>query len=66
MVLSLAACGDRPQTMDATGKKTDAQAWSVSERANPAYKLPGWKAGDKTSWENELRQRAQAQNDYAR
>ena len=63
---SLAACGEKPQTMDASAKKTDAQPWSVSDAANPAFKAAGWKAGDKTSWEDQIRQRNQAQNDYAR
>jgi hypothetical protein len=31
------------------------------------YAAPGWKAGDKTSWEQSLRARAQyGQNDYTR
>ena len=66
LAVSLAACGEKPQTMDASAKKVDATAWSVSEAANPAYKVQGWKAGDKTAWEDQIRQRAQAQNDYAR
>jgi hypothetical protein len=31
-----------------------------------AYALPGWKAGDKTSWEQQLKTRAQAQDDHAK
>jgi hypothetical protein len=38
----------------------------VSDAANPAFKAPGWKDGDKTAWEEQLRKRNQAQNDYAR
>ena len=64
--LALAACGEKPQTMDASSSKADAQAWSVSDAANPAFKASGWKAGDKTSWDDQIRQRHQAQNDYAR
>ncbi|MFM2066745.1 MAG: hypothetical protein RLZZ584_1654, partial [Pseudomonadota bacterium] len=41
----LAACGEKPQT--ASGRKSDAQAWSG---AKDAYVVPGWKVGDKTSW----------------
>ena len=66
LMLSLAACGEKPQTMDASAKKVDAQPWSLSDAANPAFKAPGWKAGDKTAWDNQIRQRNQAQNDYAR
>ena len=66
LTLALAACGEKPQTMDASAKKLDAQPWSVSDAANPAFKAAGWKAGDKTAWEDQIRQRNQAQNDYAR
>ena len=65
-MLALAACGEKPQIMDASAKKVDAKPWSVSDAANPAYKAPGWKAGDKTAWDDQIRQRNQAQNDYAR
>ena len=66
VLLALAACGEKPQTQDASAKKADAQPWSVADAANPAYKIVGWKAGDKTAWEDQIRQRNQAQNDYAR
>ena len=66
LVFALGACGEKPQTINASAKKADAQAWAVSKGPNPAFMAPGWKAGDKTSWENELRRRHQAQNDYAR
>ena len=66
LMLSLAACGEKPQTMDASAKKVDAKPWSVAEAANPAFRAPGWKAGDKTAWDDQIRQRNQAQNDYAR
>ena len=65
-VLSLGACGDRPQTLGATANKSDAQAWSVSDAAKPAYQAAGWKAGDKAAWEEQLRKRNQAQNEYVR
>ena len=64
--LALAACGEKPQTMDMAARGVDAQPWSVSEVANPAYRAPGWKGGDKAAWEQQIRQRNQAQNDYAR
>ena len=65
-VLSLAGCGEKAQTLDASAKKVDPQPWSVSSAAEPAYAAPGWKAGDKTAWEAQIRQRNQAQNDYVR
>ena len=66
LALTLAACGEKPQRMDVGAKKADAEPWTVSDAANPVFKAGGWKAGDKTSWEEELRKRNQAQNDYAR
>jgi hypothetical protein len=65
-ILSLAACGERAQTLDASARRPDAAPWSVSDAANPAFTAPGWKNGDKTAWEEQLRKRNQAQNDYAR
>ncbi len=59
--LLLAACGDKPQT--AGTKKADAAPW---EGATAAYTDKGWKAGDQASWESQIRNRAQSQNEYAR
>ena len=66
LTVLLAACGEKPQTMDQAAKKADAEPWTVSEVANPAFTAPGWKAGDKAAWEQQIRQRNQAQNEYAR
>ncbi|HWI10238.1 MAG TPA: hypothetical protein VNU48_02820 [Burkholderiaceae bacterium] len=66
LTLSLAACGEKPQRMDASARKADAAPWTVSDAANPAFKAPGWKDGDQAAWEQQIRQRNQAQNDYAR
>jgi hypothetical protein len=63
---ALAGCGERSQTLDRSARKPDTQPWAVSEAATPAYIAPGWKAGDKTAWEEQLRQRNQAQNEYVR
>lgn len=65
-MLSLAACAEKPQTLDAASRKSDEPAWAVSSKAEPAFAAPGWKAGDKTAWEAQIRARNQAQNDYAR
>jgi hypothetical protein len=61
LAVSLAACSEKPQTAGA--KKADAHPW---EGAQAAYTEKGWKAGDQASWESQMRERAQAQNDYAR
>ena len=66
LALLLGGCGEKPQTMDVAAKKADAAPWTVSNAATPAFTAPGWKAGDKTAWEEQIRKRNQAQNDYAR
>ena len=61
-VITLVACGDKPQT--AAGVKSDVPAFQGT--SNP-YNAPGWKAGDKTSWEQQLKTRLQnGQNEYNR
>ncbi len=59
--LGLNACGEKPQT--AVTKKSDTQAWEASDSA---FVASGWKGGDRSSWEEQLRSRAQNQNDYAK
>jgi predicted small secreted protein len=63
--LALSACGETPQTASAAGVKVDSpvyQGVGVSQ-----YAAPGWTAGDRTSWQAELKARAQrGQNDYSR
>ena len=60
-VAALTACGEKAQTL---GTKNDATAFSgVSNNFGAA----GWQAGDKTSWEQHLRARAEyGQNDNSR
>jgi hypothetical protein len=58
----LAACGERAQTIG--GVKQDAAAYTGT---GSAFQQPGWKPGDKASWESELRARGQnSQNEYNR
>ncbi|WP_088279261.1 hypothetical protein [Ideonella sp. A 288] len=59
--LALSACGEKAQTTSA--RKSDGKAW---EMAPNGYVAGGWKAGDQASWEQQMRQRAQAQNEYTR
>ena len=68
MILALAACGEKPQTVDgASSRKSDEAAWAVSNAAEPAFAAAGWKStGNKAAWEQQIRQRGQAQNDYLR
>jgi hypothetical protein len=66
VAVSLAACGEKPQTAgDAHAKKADAKSWEGSTAAG--YSADGWKAGDKDSWEAQMKARAQrGQNEYSR
>jgi hypothetical protein len=57
----LAACTEQPQT--ATQRKSDEKIWAGTDNA---FAAPGWKSGDQASWEEQLRKRAQAQNEYGR
>ena len=60
--LCLSACGDKPQS--AGGVKGDVAPY---QGVNNMYAAPGWKAGDKNSWEQALKVRTQnIQNEYTR
>ncbi|TFZ03005.1 hypothetical protein EZ313_17440 [Ramlibacter henchirensis] len=63
-VLGLAACGEDPQI--ANRVKQDAASFQGTGKAAP-YMASGWKAGDRGSWEAQLKTRTQmGQNDYAK
>jgi hypothetical protein len=64
--LGLGACGEKPQSIDQAARRSDTGAWTMSQAANPAFAAPGWKGGEKAAWEQQIRQRNQAQNDYLR
>jgi major membrane immunogen (membrane-anchored lipoprotein) len=60
-VTALTACGEKAQTL---GTKNDATAFSGAANS---FVDAGWTAGDKNSWEQHLRARAQyGQNDNSR
>lgn len=68
----LSACGEKPQT-NAEGVKHDAAPWTGTangtqkEGGDTAFTAPGWKVGDKASWQEQLKTRAQnGQNEYTR
>lgn len=63
--VSLAGCGEKPQTLEGAAKKYQSEPWAVHSAANPGFAAAGWKGGDKASWEAQIRQRNQSQNDYA-
>lgn len=60
----LVACGDKPQEGATAAKKSDAKAWDGSKAE--AFRAEGWTAGDRASWEQQLKKRGQNQNEYTR
>ena len=61
-IVLLSACGDKPQS--AGGVKGDVAPYLGVDNK---FAAPGWKAGDKTSWEQALRARTQnTQNEYSK
>jgi len=64
-LVGLSACGDRPQEIGSSGVKQDAAPYAGVGKSQ--YAQTGWKAGDRNSWEEQLKTRAQyGQNDYTR
>jgi hypothetical protein len=62
-VLALSACSEKPQEMG--GTRSDAAPYTGVGQSQ--YQQPGWKAGDRGSWEQQLKARAQyGMNDYTR
>ena len=60
--LCLSACGDKPQS--AGGVKSDVAPY---QGVDNRFAVPGWKPGDKNSWEQALKARTQnIQNEYNR
>lgn len=58
---TLAACGERQQELRGSVKQDTA----AFQGTGKPYVAGGWKAGDKASWEGQLKTRTQAgQNDY--
>ena len=56
-----AACSEKPQLM---GAAQDSSAYSGTRNG---FSAPGWQAGDKNSWEQQLRTRSEyGMNDHSR
>ncbi len=63
LVTGLAACGEKPQV---AGSSVKGQPAYLGTGVGP-YTQAGWKAGDATSWEEQMRTRTQTgQNEYVR
>ncbi|WP_341850480.1 hypothetical protein [Roseateles violae] len=61
-LIVLSACGEKPQTA-ASGRKTDDKPWGET---SSGYAAAGFKSGDQAAWEQQIRARNQAQNEYNR
>lgn len=61
-VTLLVACGEKPQTLGSP--KSDSPPYAGT---GSAFVAAGWKAGDKTAWEQHLKARQHnGQNDYSK
>jgi hypothetical protein len=61
--VALSACGEQPQDMG--GARQDNAPYNGVGQSQ--YQQPGWTVGDKASWEQQLKARAQyGMNDYSR
>ncbi|NMM10410.1 MAG: hypothetical protein HHJ16_09065 [Polaromonas sp.] len=59
---SMSACGEKPQTLG--NMKNDVEPFYGAQNN---FVAPGWKPGDKASWEQALKVRAQNnQNEYSK
>ena len=64
VAVAAAGCGDKPQELGpASVKKADAKAWDMAQTSSVA---DGWKSGDQASWEEQMRKRAQGQDEKSR
>jgi hypothetical protein len=65
-LMGLAACGQSAQE-NATGQAIKDDGAPYTGVGQSQYAQGGWKAGDRNSWEQQLKTRAQyGQNDYQR
>ena len=60
-LLALSACGERDQAMTAGRHKSADEPWRGAQNG---FAVKTWTPSDKVGWETQLRQRAQAQNEY--
>jgi len=61
--IGFAGCGEKVQTIPVgSEKKADTQVWQTQDSR---FLAPGWTPGDQASWNAQITNRAQGQNDYA-
>jgi hypothetical protein len=67
--VGLAGCGESPQELAQKPRgyqgKPDSNPWD-NDPGSSLYTTSKWNKGDKASWEDALKQRALAQNEYNR
>lgn len=69
LALAFAGCGERDQSSASKSgvRKSDTQAWAGVQGEAAAFTASGWKAGDKSAWEAQLKARTErGQNEYTR
>jgi len=59
----LSACGEKDQSLNAAYNKSDGKPW---QGAHNEFMAKNWTPGDRAAWENQMRSRAQMQNEYAK
>ena len=59
----LSACSERSQELGAKAVKSDQPAF---QGGDARFNAQGWHAGEHAGWEQQLRTRAQGQNEYSR
>jgi len=61
-VVLVAGCGEKVQTIEGGQRKSDTPVWQTKDQR---YLAPGWSPGNESSWNSQMSQRAQGQNDFA-
>lgn len=61
VAVALAACGEKDQSLAGSTVGSDNKAY---EGVKSPYLEKGWTTGDKVSWEKQMRDRGQHQNEY--
>ncbi len=62
--LVLASCGEKPQTLQSSHKRSDSPAYEGAP--DDPFVVKGWTPGDRVSWQNQIRERNQFQNENKR
>ena len=63
VVVLVAGCGEKVQTVPASGdRKSDSPVWQTKDQR---FLAPGWSPGNESSWNSQITQRTQGQNDFA-